>query len=176
MAETDKTSFVSHRLAAVLEGCKGVDGKLGDYLVDSDERPDLVPELFEMLNSADDLVELASPSKTSGEYHGLPKSATTTEFSRIVFTHTENPDWDFAAWYGEKVSELKFHVKLFIGYWGMDHRRLETRSPSPEVSREYIRRGLQSSLSAVRRYAEVVFDEVVNGRLEIREIRAGESL
>jgi hypothetical protein len=65
---------------------------------------------------------------------------------------------------------------LFIGYWGMDHRRLETRSASPEVSREYLRRGLESSLSAVRRYAEVVFDEVVNGRLEIREIRAEESL
>lgn len=174
MAKTDKTSFVSHRLAAILEASNRAEKKLEHYLAGSDEKPDIVPELFEMLNAADDLVELVNPSKTVGEFHGLPKSVSTTEFSRVLFTHSENPEWDFAAWYGEKVSQLKRFVKLLIGYWETGYRQLALPDSSIETPQEYISEGIQSSLEAISGYAQVVFDEILNGRLEVQEIRAEE--
>jgi hypothetical protein len=174
MAKTDKAAFVSHRLTAILEAGNQIEKKLEHYSLDSGEKPDIVPELFQMLNAADDLVELASPGKTVGEFHGLPKSATTAEFSRVLFTHSENPDWDYAAWYGEKVSQLKRFVKFLIGYWEMDYRQLTLPSSSPETPQEYINEGIRSSLEAISGYAQVVFDEILNGRLQIQEIRAEE--
>ena len=111
-------------------------------------------------HSVDDLIELVNPEKTPGEFHGLSKSAT-GEFSRVLFTHIDNPDWDFSAWFGDKTSNIKYYVKSLINCWE------EKNNPIEDLKEEML-----SNLESIGIYAQIIFDEVINNRLEIKEIRA----
>ena len=171
MNSEDRSSFVTHKLATILDSCKKAESKVASYLLTSDEKPDLIPELFQILNSVDDLMELVNPSKTAGEFHGLPKSAI-TEFSRVLFTHLDKSEWDFTAWFGEKVSQIKFFSKRLIEHWEMDYREVELRPGTLVTPKEYVRDEIVRNLGNVKTYARLVFDEVVNDRLEIKEVSA----
>ena len=170
MPQKDKTSYVSLKLATILEACKSADGKIKDYLSNSEEKPDLVPELFQMLNSVDDLLELAIPTKTTGEFHGLSKSETNLVFTKVLFTHLDRPDWNFTAWFSEKVANIKLYVKKLILYWEMDYQEIQLRQDAPGTPKEYIKDGVKSNLENIKIYTQLVFDEVLNNRLEIKEI------
>ena len=170
MSREDKSSFVIHKLAAILEACKKAESKTEFYLVTSDEKPDLIPELFQILNSVDDLLELVNPSKTVGEYHGLSRQETTLGFSRILFSHLDKPEWDFTAWFGEKVSQIKFFTKNLIEYWEMDYREVKLGPGALVTPKEYVRDEIVRNLGSIKAYAQLVFDEVLNDRLEIEEI------
>ena len=154
MAETDKSSYAANKLALILKACNMATTKI------KTDNFGLVPELFQLLNSVDDLMELANPGKTPGEFHGLPKSAT-DEFSRVLFTHIDKPDWDFTTWFGEKTSKVKYYVKSLIIQW-----------EEKDSSDKYYKENLLSNLENIDIHTQLIFDEVISNRLEIKEIRA----
>jgi hypothetical protein len=167
MPETDLSSVVTRKLASILETCDLAEEKLRPYLAGAEEKPDLVPELFELLNSVDDLLEMVVTTTDTGHALGLPKSATSLCFSRILFTHLQNPDWDFTTWFREKVTNTKGGVKSLIAHC---HEDQEVTGGNGEP--DYVREGIEHSLEVIRAYTKGVFNEVLSDRLEIKEISA----
>lgn len=176
MTNIDLSSIVVHKLATILDSCKNVEEKTKDYLIKSDMKPDLVPELFEMLNSIDDLIEMVSPLDNPTKYFDLPKEAQYYGEKRITFKNIENPNWDFTAWYYEKISIAKKAIKRLIAYWMLDHDTLKLHQDAPFTPREYISEGIAFSLASVQSYTKKVFDQVFKDELEIREITQDEQI
>jgi hypothetical protein len=162
MPQEDRNPYVAQRLTVVLQAC----GRAGDKL--AKPRGDLVPELFDLLSAADDLVELGLPTPSSGEVHGLPKSAT-GPFRRVLYTHADNPQWDFAAWYVEKTTHLKQCIKRAITAWrAMTGTELRGAHDTVDGAAADLARHLDDAQS----YAERILDEVASNRLRITAISA----
>ena len=126
---TDLSSYVVHRAATLLEACKVAEAKLEGYLVTTDERPDIAVELLRMLVAADDLLQLAEPTPTSGEFHGLPKEVVSGARSAASFRNDKG--WDFQSWFGEKAATVKVGVKRAIEYWEKNPDEVELRVRVP---------------------------------------------
>ena len=169
MTNKDLSSIVVHKLATILDSCKNAEKKLKGYLIKSDIKPDLIPELFDMLNSVDDLLNMVNTSNDPYKYFGLPKEATHVKEKTIVFKNIERPEWDFTAWYWEKASMIKESIKELIRYWKLELDSLKLNDGDPFTPREYIIGGLSDSLGYIQSYTQTVFNEVFGDKLEINE-------
>lgn len=100
--------------------------------------------------------------------HGLPKSAT-GPFRRVLYTHADNPPWDFTAWYVEKTTHLKDGIKRAITAWrAATGTELRGASDSADGAAADLARHLDDAQS----YAERLLDEVASNRLRITAISA----
>lgn len=144
----DLSSYVVHRAATLLEACKAVEAKVEGYLVTTDDRPDLAGEFLKMLMAADDLLQVAEPDGTSGEFHGLPKEVVSGARKAAAFQNERG--WDFRPWFAEKASSAKEGVKRAIRYWEMNPDEVTLHPGAPMTPREWVREGILTGLHAVR--------------------------
>ena len=159
--------MVLRRVGIILDARKSAEEKLKDYLLNTDTRPDICKELFLMLNSTDELLELVSPSQTAGEFHGIPREYTVLSDEHVEFVHVEKPGWDFTAWFGEKTTHIKKAVKELTSYYEMNYASLKLAS-NEMTPREYVKHGIDASLYYIHDYTQTVFDQVFDDKLEIK--------
>lgn len=157
MPQTEKTSFVTTTLAQIMTACT----LLRKALEESD-LPNIAPDLLTIYVAVDELLELAVPTPSEGEIHGLPKMATTTHFSRLTFKHADNPDWDYQPWFAGKIVATKDHIRRAIEVW-----REFQEGPDQKLREELLRH-----VTNCQTYADLVYQEVINDRLEITELSA----
>jgi len=155
MAQTDKSSYVTTTLAQILTACTLVKNALGER-----DTPELADELLTIYSALDDLLELALPTPSEGQLHGLPKKATTTHFSTLLFRHVDNPDWDYRTWFAEKTIKARDYLRQAVQTW-QDFRE----EPTPELCES-----LSRHIDNCQTYAGLVYQEVLNGRIEIKEL------
>jgi hypothetical protein len=163
---SDLSSYVVHRTAAFLEACKEAESKLDGYLVSTNDRPDIARELLRMLVAADDLLQLAEPGQTSGEFHGLSKDDVSGARRAAAFTNDEG--WDFRPWFGEKAANVKRGIKSAIDYWEKDPDAVERRPGTPISPRSWLRDGILSGLAVARRDAQKIFDMTFREEISIQ--------
>ena len=164
---SDLSSFVVHRAATLLEACKAAEAKLEDDLVGTDERPDIAVELLRMLVAADDLLQLAEPTPTSGEFRGLPKDVVSGANTAATFRNEKG--WDFHPWFGEKAASVKTGVKRAIEYWEKNANEVELSPGAPMTPREWVREGILSGLRAVRGDGERIFTMTFDDDITIKD-------
>ena len=155
MAQTDKGSYVTTALAEIMTACTLVRSSLTEH-----QSPDLADDLLTIFVAVDELLEFALPTPSEGQLHGLPKKATTTHFSTIQFKHKNNPDWNFQTWFAEKMIAAKRQIKQAVDVW-----RDFQDTPTPELGEE-----LSRQIGNCQTYADLVYQEVISGRLEIKEL------
>jgi hypothetical protein len=168
--ENDKSSIVTIKLGKILDACTSAENKLKNYLVETDVRPDIYADLFHMLNSVDDILEMVSPSKKGGEFFGLShEQCEINPTEKIEFSHVERPGWDFTAWFGEKSSSLKWSIKKLIEYYELDTSKLkfDTEETTP---RKFVKEQIDYSLSMVRHYSQLIFGQVFDDLIEIKTV------
>ncbi|NLH44975.1 MAG: hypothetical protein GX451_02420 [Acholeplasmataceae bacterium] len=169
MNNKDISSLVVHKLATILDSSKHAEGKITKFNFESGMRPDLAGALFNMLNSVDDLLAFINEADNQYKYFGLLKEAIEDEQKIIKFKNIEKPDWDFTAWYYEKVLMKKKCIKYFIRYWEMDYKNIKLDQKVGMTPQEYVLDGMTTNLQYIQAYAQKVFDEVFNDKLEIEE-------
>ena len=155
MPQTNKNPYVSATLAEILTACT-----LARNALDEQQAPDLADDLMTIYVAVDDLLEFALPTPSEGQLHGLPKKATTTHFSTVQFAHENNPAWDYRAWFAGKIMAAKDHIRRAITAW-----RDFQAHPNPRLRDE-----LSRQVGSCQTYANVVYEEVINERLEIKEL------
>lgn len=153
----DKSSWVVHGLAKLLEETTKVKEKLQGYPTELQTKPDISAELLVMLSMADDFVELVEPSF-------MPRE------SQIEMRITDNTGLDFTPWFLEKVSFLKSNVKDLIK--ALEPKAGDVVPPSsPKMTNlKWHQELIDAPLELVLQYARTVYDQVLTDKLEIREI------
>lgn len=157
--------MVVHSTATILELCKDLDKKLQGYLIDTNHRPDIAYELLKILMIADDLVQLANPDKTSGEFFGLPKDVVGGSKEEAAFSNKHG--WDFGPWFGEKSSSVKEGIKKVIKYWELDPGKIALKEEASMTPNEFTRYGIDSGLHEVKTYAKVIFDQFFSDKVTV---------
>ena len=155
MVQTEKNSYLTTTLAQILTACTLVKSALTER-----QSPDLSDDLLTIYVAVDDLLDFALPRPSEGQLHGLPKKATTTHFSTVQFRHENNPDWDFHAWFAGKIIATKDHIKRAFEVW-----KEFQEEPTPHLREE-----LSRHVGNCQTYADLVYQEVISGRLEIKEL------
>ena len=119
MERQDPTQEAYHTSAVILSSCQRIETSLQDYLAKTDQRPDINYDLLRILLCADDLLQMVEPAKEPEEFHGVPEAALDSSRKRTLrFRHRDRPpEWDFAAWFGEKASNVKQGAKDLVRYW-----------------------------------------------------------
>ena len=69
----DDMSNIVHKVVALLAACKTMEEKSKDYLIVSDEKPDIAAELLDSLMIVEELMGYVNPELETGEIFGLPK-------------------------------------------------------------------------------------------------------
>ncbi|MCE4051860.1 hypothetical protein [Bacillus sp. Au-Bac7] len=133
--------------------------KTEGYLSTTQEKPDIALELLTILNISDDLNELFNPSKTGGEYFGLPKEAVINakDLTEII----SGSGIDYTPWFGEKCSNIKLGVKNAIKYWSKNPSEVRLTDDAPMTVEEWIVDGLESGLHNTKTYAETILNLLV---------------
>lgn len=161
----DKSSDLTHKTAEILEIQKKISEKLEPYLVTETERPDISYELLKMLVIADEILEAANPSKTTGEIFGLPKEAVYGSKSAYEFSNEES--WDFRPWFIEKASNVKNGILITYKYWEMKPSQVKLKENAPMSSAEWIKDGIYGGLNMVKAYAETIFKMIRNDKITV---------
>jgi len=117
--------------------------------------------LLKLLADSRRLLNFVAPILTTGEIHGLPKSATEADKrpAPIVFREGD-PSRDFGAWWYEKTSRV--HVRLFELVDLLDR-------PESERNKQIIRLSLGETEMLLSSIFQLLGDD-----LRIREVKAGD--
>ena len=148
--------FYVPKLKNIIDAANLAEGKLNRYLKETKTRPDISYELLQILTLSDDLVELFNPTKSSGEYFGLPKEVVMgSKFPRTI---TLDNGIDFTSWFAEKTTNIKLGIKRTIKYWEMNPNTLKLVEDAPMSVEDYILDGIFSGLHQVKTYATTICD------------------
>lgn len=163
----DASSLVVSKAGAILDILKTVNEKVEGYLVTTRERPDIGYELAKLMALSDDLVQLADPDISGGEWHGAPKEVSGGE-KPLKFTGLQG--WDFLSWYGEKALSLKRAIKRVFKYWDTDPDEVELSEDAPMTSDEWVRSGIMDGLFAAERQAKKIFDMTFYDQVKVEKL------
>jgi len=136
------TNDTADKLNEMLAAYELVWEELQDYLLTTDERPDVSFWLLAIFNHTDDL-----------------------------FTSITKEPGQFISWYVEKTSLLKKAIKNTVDYWLKDHPCVQLRPDAPLTAREWIREGLLDNLHLVHVYAQILRDAVLEHEIELIETK-----
>lgn len=154
MPKKDKTSSVTATLAQILTACTVV-----RKAIEETDLPHLSEDLLTIYVAIDELVELAVPTPSEGELQGIPKIALGT-FTRLEFRHVYNPEWDYQPWFAGKAISAKGLIRRAVAVW-KDFKD----EPTPKL-----RDDLSRHVENCHTYADVIYQELINDRLEITEL------
>lgn len=157
MPQKDLGPQVCEALGEVSQSCEAL-----RIVLERASPPDLAGHLLTIYAGLESMVELALPTPSSGELHGLPRRATTTHFSSILIRHIDSPDWDFSTWYAEKLLAAKSNARRAVIIWQNDRK----------LQQEDSREDLRSALDACQAYASAVTEFVEAGKLRLTEVAA----
>ena len=155
MAQTEKNTYVTSTLAEIMTACTLVRNALTKH-----QSSDLADDLLTIYVAVDELLEFGLPRPSEGQLHGLPKKATTTHFSTVQFRHENNLDWDYQTWFAEKMLAAKRQIG-----WAVDQWQELKKNPTAELKEK-----LSHHVENCHTYADRVYQEVIEGRLEIKEL------
>lgn len=165
----DTSTELTHRLASILEDCKGIENAVASYLKTTDERPPISFELLRILSNALAAFELLQPDKSSGEFHGLPREACATSQPPLDIRHNDRPaDWNFEPWLSEKLNAMQIAAKQLVEEWLRDVESVKLRADAPMTPKEWVRWGIDMHFNELKSKARVVFEEVCSDRLLIK--------
>lgn len=163
MKTRDITTDLNWKLAAILEGCKRIKASINSYLSESDERPEISPELLSILSAALGAYGLLRPDKSSGEFHGFDQTAT----PKFTIRHQNAPDWDFEPWLLEKLNDMQCAAKSLVEEWLTDLSQVKLKADSPMTPREWLRYGITLHFRELQSKAQIIFKEVCSDELTI---------
>lgn len=164
----DASSLVVSKAGAILDILKTVNEKVEGYLITTRERPDISYELLKLMALSDDLVQLADPDISGGEWHGVPKEADPEAKTPLKFTGVQG--WDFLPWYGEKASSLKWAIKSVFNYWDTDPDEVELADDAPMTSDEWVRSGILDGLFIAEGLAKKMFDMTFYDEVKVEKL------
>ena len=122
-----------------------------------------------MLQDADDLLQMVIPDRHPGEILGFPAESIGGRIPRIHAAHQDHAGWDFGPWLAEKITHLKRSVKSLVRYYRMSPSQLACESIDAQSAEEYLHSTVNHLLGAVEYYAQVIYDQVYQDQLRIRD-------
>ncbi|WP_404466860.1 hypothetical protein [Planococcus rifietoensis] len=147
---------IKNKTLQIVKMAQAAEFKVKEISRENEEKIDITFELLEMLDLSDDLVELFNPSKTSGEYFGLPKdNVLGSNQPREIIT---NNGINFTSWFGEKTKNIKDGVKTAISYLRINLDTLKLVEGAPMTNEEYKFDGVKMGLYNARINGETILE------------------
>ena len=161
---SDASSAVYRTLAVILDCCQNLEREVGSDSADPCCTPSV--SLIRLLDAADDLVQYVIPDREPAEHQGVPRVMLPPGRMPLRFSHVDRPEWDFAAWFGEKSATVKSAVKSLIKIWLQIANHPTSTGGGLAMAELAERRRL--ALATAKAYAQVIFQEVHDDALLIR--------
>lgn len=163
----DDMANIVHKVVALLAACKAMEEKSKDYLIVSDEKPDIAAELLDSLMIVEELMGYVNPELETGEIFGLPKQAVVGAKAAKQLMNQQG--WDFNPWFWEKTSSIKKCIVAIYQVWKTELTDEQPGGTDPAVYRQNLRRRLEINLTAAVRYAAVVFEMTCGDKIRFEE-------
>lgn len=167
----DRSGELLSLLGRIRDRCQQVQGPLLEWRLLSNDRPDALVAfpLLDMIQDADDLLQMVIPDRHPGEILGFPPEWIGRRPREIHAAHENHVGWDFGAWLAEKITHLKRSVKSLVRYYRMSPSQVASEGVDSQSVDEYLHSTVNHLLGAVEHYAQVIYDQVYQNQLRVRD-------
>lgn len=155
-------------LEEILDRCEQVREPLLGWHLITVERPDVALPLLEILQSADDVLQIVNPDVNPEDIIGLPPETIAGKTAGMVVRNPARPDWDYTTWATEKSIRLKRASKMLVSYYLIDPVSLK-EEVAPDMLESFLHERINQAVAMMVQYATVLRDQFSPGGLEIEE-------